>query len=296
MTPQPMPCRRKADAPQPPLVAPSPGRLRAAGHLATLALLLPAPALAQEAPPARALATAMLPQDLSVHGMVAHADWVVRAVLAGLVLASILTWTIALAKTVETPVATRRTRHGLAALGTAHSLAEAGARLQAAPGACAALVRAALEERTLASTGDASLQERVGWRVERIVAGAGRRLARLTGMLSIIAATAPFVGLFGTVWGIMQSFVGIARSQTTSLAVVAPGIAEALLTTAIGLVAAIPAVVIHTLLARANAVHRARLGDAASVTMTLLSRDASQAPERRVEAIARVPVRSPAVG
>ena len=65
------------------------------------------------------------------------------------------------------------------------------------------------------------------------------------GLLATIAATSPFVGLFGTVWGIMNAFIGISKSQTTNLAVVAPGIAEALLATAIGLVAAIPAVIIY---------------------------------------------------
>ena len=70
------------------------------------------------------------------------------------------------------------------------------------------------------------------------------------GLLATIGATSPFVGLFGTVWGIMNSFIGISKSQTTNLAVVAPGIAEALLATAIGLVAAIPAVIIYNHFAR----------------------------------------------
>ena len=79
-----------------------------------------------------------------------------------------------------------------------------------------------------------------------------RRIARGTGVLATIGATAPFVGLFGTVWGIMNAFIGISEAQTTNLAVVAPGIAEALLATAIGLVAAIPAVVIYNHLARVD--------------------------------------------
>ena len=79
-------------------------------------------------------------------------------------------------------------------------------------------------------------------------------------MLATIGATAPFVGLFGTVWGIMNSFIGISKSQTTNLAVVAPGIAEALLATALGLVAAIPAVVIYNLFARQIAAIATSLG------------------------------------
>ena len=93
-------------------------------------------------------------------------------------------------------------------------------------------------------------KERVASRLERIEARYGRRILRGTGVLATIGATAPFVGLFGTVWGIMNSFIGISKAHTTNLAVVAPGIAEALLATALGLLAAIPAVVIYNLFAR----------------------------------------------
>jgi biopolymer transport protein ExbB len=92
-------------------------------------------------------------------------------------------------------------------------------------------------------------------------------------VLATIGATAPFIGLFGTVWGIMNSFIGIAKLQTTNLAVVAPGIAEALLATAAGLIAAIPAVVIYNLFARATAEYRAGLGDLAAAVERLVSRD-----------------------
>ena len=94
------------------------------------------------------------------------------------------------------------------------------------------------------------IKERVASRLERIEANGGRGMTRGTGILATIGAIAPFVGLFGTVWGIMNSFIGISKSQTTNLAVVAPGIAEALLATAIGLVAAIPAVIIYNHFAR----------------------------------------------
>ena len=105
----------------------------------------------------------------------------------------------------------------------------------------------------------------------------------LSGLASI-GATAPFVGLFGTVWGIMNSFIGISKAQTTNLAVVAPGIAEALLATALGLVAAIPAVVIYNIFARSIAGYRAQLGDASAAVLRLVSRDldrnAAGAPRR----------------
>ena len=82
-------------------------------------------------------------------------------------------------------------------------------------------------------------------RLERVEAAMSRQIARGTGVLATIGATAPFVGLFGTVWGIMNSFIGISEAHTTSLAVVAPGIAEALLATGLGLLAAIPAVIFY---------------------------------------------------
>ena len=93
-------------------------------------------------------------------------------------------------------------------------------------------------------------------------------------MLATIGATAPFVGLFGTVWGIMNSFIGISKSQTTNLAVVAPGIAEALLATALGLAAAIPAVVIYNVFSRQIAGYRDLVGDASAEIMRWVSRGA----------------------
>ena len=106
---------------------------------------------------------------------------------------------------------------------------------------------------------------------------AGRKISRGTGILATIGATAPFVGLFGTVWGIMDSFIGISKAHTTNLAVVAPGIAEALLATALGLVAAIPAVMIYNVLARSTAHYRALIGDASALVMNLASRDLDRA-------------------
>ena len=130
------------------------------------------------------------------------------------------------------------------------------------------------------------VKERVASRLERIEAGYGRRIMRGTGVLATIGATAPFVGLFGTVWGIMNSFIGISKSQTTNLAVVAPGIAEALLATALGLAAAIPAVVIYNTFARSIAGYRALVGDASAEVLRLVSRDldrpaAAPAPSAR---------------
>jgi biopolymer transport protein ExbB len=250
-------------------------------------LLAPAAALAQDSalPAAAVLGRASLPADLSPWAMVANADLVVQAVMAGLAFASVLTWTVALAKGIELLALRRRARQGLRALGAAESLDDATKRLGDGRGACAALARAATTEVSAsgAPPDKDGVKERVAWRLERIVAGAGRAASRGTGVLATIGATAPFVGLFGTVWGIMNSFVGISRAQTTNLAVVAPGIAEALLATALGLVAAIPAVVVYNLFARGIASHKAELADAAAETMRLLSRDLDWERGRRTK-------------
>jgi biopolymer transport protein ExbB len=151
----------------------------------------------------------------------------------------------------------------------------------ARPGA--QFVAAAAAELRLSAdvVGKDGLKERIASRLERIEAALGRRISRATGVLATIGATAPFVGLFGTVWGIMNSFIGISKSHTTNLAVVAPGIAEALLATAFGLAAAIPAVVIYNVFARAISSYRAELGDASAEVLRLVSRDLDRRPLAR---------------
>jgi biopolymer transport protein TolQ len=94
------------------------------------------------------------------------------------------------------------------------------------------------------------MRARIGDAMEISRTHATHALGRYMSMLATVGSTAPFIGLFGTVWGIMTSFIGIAQTQTTNLAVVAPGIAEALLATAIGLFAAIPAVMLYNKFSR----------------------------------------------
>ena len=143
--------------------------------------------------------------------------------------------------------------------------------------AVAQIVQSAAREASLSdSIFDDGLKERIALRLERVEAAMSRRIARGTGVLASIGATAPFVGLFGTVWGIMNAFIGISEAHTTNLAVVAPGIAEALLATALGLIAAIPAVVIYNHLARSIAAYRALLGDASVQVMLLVSRESGR--------------------
>jgi biopolymer transport protein ExbB len=217
---------------------------------------------------------AILPRDLTPWGMFLAADIVVKAVMIGLAFASLVTWTIALAKWLELFAARRRVRRALAVLMHAASLSEASRQLDARQ-SLAPVVRAAMEEvRLSADIPDKSgIKERVALRLERIEANVGRRMARGTGLLATIGATAPFVGLFGTVWGIMNSFIGISRLHTTNLAVVAPGIAEALLATALGLAAAIPAVVVYNMFSRSIAAYRALYADGTTEVLSLVGRD-----------------------
>jgi biopolymer transport protein ExbB len=239
------------------------------------ALLMPAAVHAQTAVDTAASTIQFkLPQDLSPWGMFLSADIVVKAVMIGLAFASVLTWTIWLAKSIEILLARRAMRRAIEMLDRARSFAEVAERLSDQHEA-GALVRAADEEIRLSAgaLNAEGLKERIASRLERLEAAAARRMIRGTGLLATIGATAPFVGLFGTVWGIMNSFIGISKQHTTNLAVVAPGIAEALLATALGLVAAIPAVVMYNLFSRWNAGYRALQGDAAAAVLRLVSRD-----------------------
>jgi biopolymer transport protein ExbB len=239
-------------------------------------------------PAATNIMRAALPRDLSAWSMFWSADSVVKAVMIGLALASVTTWTVGLAKAVELLMLKRRLLPALAILEGEGSLPEAQAAI-GPRGPAAVLAAAALAEAALANDGFAEgAKERAGSRLERIEAAAGRTMTRGTGILATIGATAPFVGLFGTVWGIMNAFIGISKAQTTNLAVVAPGIAEALLATAFGLVAAIPAVVLYNLLARYTAGCRALVADAAAAVLRLLSRDLEprDRPSRNLRAAA----------
>lgn len=219
-----------------------------------------------------------LPHDLSPWGMFMAADWVVKGVMIGLAFASLVTWTVWLAKSLELMGARTRLRGALRALVGAASLDDAAAALDRRHGPGARLVKAAreevaLSERALAHVSGDGLKERVESRLSRVQAQTSRRLTRGTGVLATIGSTAPFVGLFGTVWGIMNAFIGISEAQTTNLAVVAPGIAEALLATALGLVAAIPAVVMYNSFARSITGYRQALADGAAIVAQLVSRD-----------------------
>ncbi|WP_223544741.1 tonB-system energizer ExbB [Pseudomonas sp. A-B-19] len=220
--------------------------------------------------------------DLSPWGMYKNADIIVKIVMIGLAIASIITWTIWIAKGLELMGAKRRLRGEIAQLKKSASLKEASVTAAKEGTLAYLLVHDALEEMRLSvnSREKEGIKERVSFRLERLVAACGRNMSSGTGVLATIGSTAPFVGLFGTVWGIMNSFIGIAKTQTTNLAVVAPGIAEALLATALGLVAAIPAVVIYNVFARSIAGYKAQVSDASAQVLLLVSRDLDHQPER----------------
>jgi biopolymer transport protein ExbB len=215
--------------------------------------------------------------DLSVWGMYQHADIVVKAVMIGLLLASVVTWAIFFSKSIELSAARKRLKREQQQLAGVRSLEEASQVCEGFKGLSlsALLVKEAENELELSAGSDDNngIKDRTGFRLERRVAAFSRHAGRGNGFLATIGAIAPFVGLFGTVWGIMNSFIGIAKTQTTNLAVVAPGIAEALLATAIGLVAAIPAVVIYNVFARSIGSYKASLGDVAAQVLLLQSRD-----------------------
>lgn len=225
-----------------------------------------------------AVAEKGIPHDLSPEGMFMAADWVVKSVMISLAFASVVTWTVWLAKSLQLFGARARAKRGLKAVIQARELQDALKTLERRGGVVANMVRAAQHEMRLSDAaidqvGGDGVKERVASALSRIEARAGRQMSKGTGILASIGSTAPFVGLFGTVWGIMNSFIGIAETQTTNLAVVAPGIAEALLATAVGLVAAIPAVIIYNVFARSVTGYRQLLADAGAGIERIVSRD-----------------------
>lgn len=209
-------------------------------------------------------------ETLSPLAMFMDADTVVKSVMLGLLLASLLAWGIWAAKLLQMALAKRQ-------LAKAYRALEAAGTLQSNltfTSPMAEIVAAAQAE--VAASVDlnpAGIKDRVASALTRIEAGAARKAQAGVAVLGSVGATAPFIGLFGTVWGIMNSFIGIAESGTTNLSVVAPGIAEALLATAIGLVTAIPAVLFYNHLSRVLSAHRARLTDAVALVERSLSRD-----------------------
>jgi biopolymer transport protein ExbB len=242
----------------------------------TIVQSAPGPAAADSnATPASPKSMSVTLRELSPWSMFLSADILVKAVMIGLAFASLVTWTIFIAKIIELSLVQRKLRAALGKIGDARSLAEAQFALGAKDSVLSSLLAAAMREARLSAgiSSDSGIKERAASSFAEIVRAEARRIRLGMGLLATIGATSPFVGLFGTVWGIMNSFIGISKSQTTNLAVVAPGIAEALLATAFGLVAAIPAVIIYNHFARVTKGYLELVGRSSGAAGRLLSRD-----------------------
>ena len=222
------------------------------------------------------------PRDLSPWSMFLNADIVVKVVMVILAFASLVTWTIFFGKMMQLARAQRRLRAALTLISDTRTLSEAQTALKGRGTALSVLVRAAMHEVRLSGdrADDAGIKERSASRFAEIARTEARVMRHGMATLATIGATSPFVGLFGTVWGIMNSFIGISKAQTTNLAVVAPGIAEALLATAIGLVAAIPAVIIYNHFSRATKAYLEYVGRGSGAVGRLLSRDLDRSRDR----------------
>ncbi|MDF0495819.1 tonB-system energizer ExbB [Bradyrhizobium yuanmingense] len=270
-----------AQTQSPPAPAPSTAQPSAAGTVppAAAPAASTAPAVVGAAPvaanPASAKTEAAAMKELSPWVMFMSADVIVKAVMIGLAFASLMTWTVFIAKSIELSVASGKLRSALKKIAEARSLAEAQMALGTKEGILPSFLAAALREARMSAglSSDAGIKERAASSFSEIVRAEQRRIRIGMGVLATIGSTSPFVGLFGTVWGIMNSFIGISKSQTTNLAVVAPGIAEALLATAIGLVAAIPAVIIYNHFSRVTKGYLELVSRASGAAGRLLSRD-----------------------
>jgi biopolymer transport protein ExbB len=256
-----------------PAAAPAPVTAQPSSPVASPAASTALVSPVMEAAPRPMVATGE--HDLSPWKMFMGADIIVKAVMVGLAFASVVTWTVGIFKMMELTWAMRRLKAALRKIGESRSLSEAQMALGERGTILSRLLAAAMREGRMSAgiSSDEGIKERAASSFGEIVRAEGRKVRTGMGILATIGATSPFVGLFGTVWGIMNSFIGISKSQTTNLAVVAPGIAEALLATAIGLVAAIPAVIIYNHFSRVTKAYMEIVGRAQGAAGRLLSRD-----------------------
>ncbi|GAO98290.1 biopolymer transport protein ExbB [Caedimonas varicaedens] len=224
--------------------------------------------------------------DLSVWSLFIHADWVVQFVMILLLMASGWCWTIIFAKLMRLRSLQSSAERFEESFWSGGSLDSLYDRVGSRPNdPLSAIFAAAMREwRRTTTKGKATtreLRETLHHRIERVMNVTLNRemeqLERHLNFLASVGSTAPFIGLFGTVWGIMHSFQGIAQMQSTNLAVVAPGIAEALFATAIGLVAAIPAVLAYNKISSELGRYGNRLEAFASEFSAIMSRQLEEA-------------------
>ena len=216
--------------------------------------------------------------DFSIWALFLRADWIVKVVMVMLLFASVWCWAIIFEKWFVMRKLNAKADEFEHEFWSGNSLETLYDRVGKAPAdpMAAVFVAAMREWRRAASKGQSTASASLSDRIDRVMqitlAREMDRVERYLTFLSSTGSTAPFVGLFGTVWGIMHSFQSIAASKNTSLVVVAPGIAEALFATAIGLFAAIPAVIFYNKFSGELDKYSGRLEDFGTEFNTLLSR------------------------
>lgn len=227
-------------------------------------------------------AASLYSNDLSIWGLFLAADPVVKGVMVLLILASIWCWAIIFEKTMKMRALRKKAGDFEDVFWSGGSLEDLYDRMGSNPGdPLSAIFASAMREwRRSAAKGlnvrgnemRASLRQRIDQVMNLTISREMETLEKRMTFLASVGSTAPFIGLFGTVWGIMNSFQSIAVTKNTSLAVVAPGIAEALFATALGLVAAIPAVVAYNKISSDLGRYGARLEGFATEFGSILSR------------------------
>jgi len=253
-----------------------------------LAVSFCAPALAQEALPSVSAATSVIPDvttnapaaapvDFSLLALFLHADWLVKIVMLGLLAASVWCWAIIIDKSMLYGRANRQMNAFERVFWSGQSLEDLYQQMQERPTmGLGAIFVAAMKEWKRSHEQNAASFLGIQARLEKVLDVAISResdgLEKRLQFLATVASASPFIGLFGTVWGIMNSFTSIAASKSTNLAVVAPGIAEALFATALGLLAAIPATIAYNKLSADSNKLIGRLESFADEFATILSR------------------------
>jgi biopolymer transport protein TolQ len=228
-------------------------------------------------------AAAVTPDTFNFISLFMRADWVVKFVMVGLALASLWSWSVILDKTFRFARLNREADRFENEVGLGQSLEDIAAQAGDRPRhALPRMLQAALREwrdGRLKSTTDsqtAFMVQRIDRALDSIIARESARVEDGLGVLAIVATASPFVGLFGTVWGIMHAFQAIALQKNTNLAVVAPAIAEALFATAIGLIAAIPAYIAYNKFSTDAGKYAGRLENFADDLSTAIQRRLSE--------------------
>lgn len=225
-------------------------------------------------------AAAVTPESFDLLSIFLRADWVVKSVMIGLALASLWSWTIIIEKAVRFSALNREANSFEDQVASGQSLEDVAAAAGPQPThALPRMLQGALKEWRDARVKGPATEGQIAFLIQRIdrhldatIARESARVETGLGVLAIVATASPFIGLFGTVWGIMRAFQAIAVQKNTSLAIVAPSIAEALLATAIGLVAAIPAYIAYNAYSTAAGKYSGRLEGFADDLSTAIQR------------------------